>query len=418
MTIRAVEHWSQTGRFLVGGRFYNNTPPDEDEFHGLAQYNPSAQSDPPAYGWEPFGYPTVGDAHYWIEPEPSGDAYVTAIVEIVAPGKPLDKAVFVAGHFTLVQGEDTSTHEDLTFSAENCAWLNPEDGSFNAFIDPLGFVIPGPVFAFAQNTFDGALDGAMYLYFAGDSGEQPSGLPYPAVGRIRIDGSSPGQIEELVSNGYPYSGPLKAFNEPAVIYDLIVTREYLYAVGDFDLVADVGGPNGTIWNAWGLARFSFADARWSPLEASEGDELLNGIPFAGDADWPGVFFGGEFTAVDASIPSFHIGGAYYEGAVDAPVFSEATTVASVRLRLPKPNPSAGDTTIDFFLPMKMHVRVEVYDVTGRRVRALVEGTSSPGDHNVLWNGKGDDGQNVANGVYFVRLTSQQATLTERVVLLR
>jgi len=83
-----------------------------------------------------------------------------------------------------------------------------------------------------------------------------------------------------------------------------------------------------------------------------------------------------------------------------------------------PNPFNPYTTIRFSLASPGHALLQVYDVSGRLVKTLVEGGLPAGDHSVRWRGLNHQGVGVASGVYFCRLTSGGYTATSRMVLLR
>lgn len=68
-----------------------------------------------------------------------------------------------------------------------------------------------------------------------------------------------------------------------------------------------------------------------------------------------------------------------------------------------PNPVRESTVIRFRLPESGQARVEIYDLAGRRVRALVDGSRGAGQNEIVWNGRDDRGERVATGVYFARL---------------
>ncbi|HMB90640.1 MAG TPA: lamin tail domain-containing protein, partial [Rhodothermales bacterium] len=78
-----------------------------------------------------------------------------------------------------------------------------------------------------------------------------------------------------------------------------------------------------------------------------------------------------------------------------------------------PNPFNPATTIEFALPEAATVRLTVYDVTGREVARLVEGSVSAGQHRVLF-----DARSLPSGVYFYRLTAPGFTQTQRMVLMK
>lgn len=71
-----------------------------------------------------------------------------------------------------------------------------------------------------------------------------------------------------------------------------------------------------------------------------------------------------------------------------------------------PNPFNPRTTIQFAIPQKADVQLVVYDMRGRRVRTLLDGTLSAGSHSRLWDAKDDDGHTTAAGVYVYRLRAR------------
>ena len=70
-----------------------------------------------------------------------------------------------------------------------------------------------------------------------------------------------------------------------------------------------------------------------------------------------------------------------------------------------PNPFNPSTTIRYDLPEASHVRLSIYDITGRHVRALVDAYTAAGTHAVVWDGTDASGRAVASGVHLVRLVS-------------
>ncbi len=74
------------------------------------------------------------------------------------------------------------------------------------------------------------------------------------------------------------------------------------------------------------------------------------------------------------------------------------------LSRPTPNPSAGGTELEFTLPQTGSVRIEVLDLSGRRMWSS-EATFAPGAHSLRWDGRTTSGGSVPAGVYFVRLVT-------------
>ncbi len=80
-----------------------------------------------------------------------------------------------------------------------------------------------------------------------------------------------------------------------------------------------------------------------------------------------------------------------------------------------PNPFRRDVSLAFELARGAMVRLEVYDVAGRRVRARPAERLAAGRHTWTWDGRGDDGHALRAGVYFVRLTGLAHAVTRAVV---
>ena len=78
---------------------------------------------------------------------------------------------------------------------------------------------------------------------------------------------------------------------------------------------------------------------------------------------------------------------------------------------PRPNPCNPQTTVSFDLPRAGHARLEVFDGRGRRVRSLMVADLPAGWHQVVWDGRTDDGRSLASGQYLLRLTLDGQTLT-------
>ncbi len=83
-----------------------------------------------------------------------------------------------------------------------------------------------------------------------------------------------------------------------------------------------------------------------------------------------------------------------------------------------PNPFNPQTTIEFGLPARGAVRLEVFDALGQRVGVLLDGTLAEGRHTVQWDGRDQLGRPLGSGIYFYRLYSGGSERVRRMVLLR
>ena len=82
-----------------------------------------------------------------------------------------------------------------------------------------------------------------------------------------------------------------------------------------------------------------------------------------------------------------------------------------------PNPFNPSTTLPYQLQQSGHVRLEVFNMLGQRMRTLVDGVQPAGFHQVNWNAKDDQGNGVAAGVYIYRIEVEGAVETRRMLLL-
>lgn len=83
-----------------------------------------------------------------------------------------------------------------------------------------------------------------------------------------------------------------------------------------------------------------------------------------------------------------------------------------------PNPFNAGTVIRFAQPIDGNVKIDVFNILGRKVRTLVNEFRVAGTHQTDWDGLSDDGVQVATGVYFYRITTDAFSSTRKMVLLK
>ena len=102
-----------------------------------------------------------------------------------------------------------------------------------------------------------------------------------------------------------------------------------------------------------------------------------------------------------------------EAGLDAEVLPQ-----SPRLSSPRPNPFNPSVTVQLIAPLPATVDVAVYDVQGRRLRALLGGPVAVGSHPCTWDGRDDAGRTVGSGTYFVRLEADGRSEAIKILLAR
>jgi len=133
--------------------------------------------------------------------------------------------------------------------------------------------------------------------------------------------------------------------------------------------------------------------RWDSL----GGSVMNIFNFVGQPSKFGSFGILEWIDQDSTLAPKYSAAKEY--------LSAPTPVEGVLTQLPKayslsqnyPDPFNPSTVIEYSLPAKSSVRLEVFNVLGQRVVTLYDGEQSAGNQRVQWNA------NVSSGIYFCRI---------------
>jgi hypothetical protein len=116
----------------------------------------------------------------------------------------------------------------------------------------------------------------------------------------------------------------------------------------------------------------------------------------------------------AACPSVAPVGAAIAGSGDRPL--------SLELAAPFPNPSRAGFGLSYALPAPAAVRIEVFDVQGRRTSIVEDSRRESGRHRATWDATSEEGLRVSPGTYFVRLRAEAPdgvrTATCKVTVLR
>jgi hypothetical protein len=151
---------------------------------------------------------------------------------------------------------------------------------------------------------------------------------------------------------------------------------------------------------------------WDDPRLYRGDDLLLGedlrfvqtLPLTLTDEGNGLLRGSFFVTVDSAGWSGPM-------SVEAP----AALALPERLEIEStfPNPFNPSTTVTVAMSRRGQLEVKVFDVLGRQVRVLENGTRGAGTHKILFDGEG-----LPSGIYFVRAMSAGQVDVNKVVLLR
>jgi len=82
-----------------------------------------------------------------------------------------------------------------------------------------------------------------------------------------------------------------------------------------------------------------------------------------------------------------------------------------------PNPFNPSTVISYEIPHPAHLRIEIYNVLGQKIKTLFDGFQASLYGRVVWDGINEKGQGVSAGVYIYSLITDNARLNRKMLLL-
>ncbi len=83
-----------------------------------------------------------------------------------------------------------------------------------------------------------------------------------------------------------------------------------------------------------------------------------------------------------------------------------------------PNPFNENTSFEFYINKKSNVFIGIYSYNGQLVKTLLNNQVDSGNHRVIWNGRNDNNQQLANGLYFCKIINEGNSITEKIILMK
>lgn len=264
------------------------------------------------------------------------------------------------------------------------------------------------------------------------------------------------------SNGLPIATGILHQGNPAIVSDgvggaTITWDAETYFDGYPDVITQRIAPDGAeMWTAGGVLVGSGPGVQFWPLTVSDGvggvaivwrsDYLCGGfhagrVDAEGDVLWP--VEGVPISTIAACHRDPTIVGSGWGGVIVAwvddrnginneDVYAQRVTLEGsipTAVRRPNaptplvvfqnvPNPFTSHTTFEFDLQDPSEVKVDVYDVTGRLVKAASVGTMGRGRHQLAFDGRDAAGNKLPSGVYFYRVSARGSSVSRKILLTR
>ena len=153
---------------------------------------------------------------------------------------------------------------------------------------------------------------------------------------------------------------------------------------------------------------------YETLQQAANQDPAGGIVSMAAGIYPGAVTIDKAMTIQAPVGTVTIGGSGMLKMVDQQYYkSKQNKPARFRLFANYPNPFNPVTTISYDLPEHADVRLEIFDILGRRAARLVNETQPPGTHQVSW-----DATAVASGVYIYRITVGDVTQSRQMMLVK
>jgi flagellar hook assembly protein FlgD len=83
-----------------------------------------------------------------------------------------------------------------------------------------------------------------------------------------------------------------------------------------------------------------------------------------------------------------------------------------------PNPFNPSTKLEYYVPESSKISIDIFNVKGQKVNGLCSGFRDKGIHQINWNGKDDNGNNLGSGVYFASFNINGRQITKKMIMLK
>jgi N-acetylneuraminic acid mutarotase len=240
------------------------------------------------------------------------------------------------------------------------------------------------------------------------------GISVPYVNALAVVGN-----EVFVGGGFISAGGVSAigvarFNTQTNTWSSLGTGSSNGVGGRVDALAVVGNEvvvGGAFTSAGGVsannvARFNTQTNTWSSLGTGSSNGV-NGEVRALAVVGNEVVVGGIFTLAGGIASTFI---ARWNSGTSRVEQLSPTAPKTFLLEQNYPNPFNPSTTIRYQLPVASEVKLEVYDVLGKKIATLVNERQSAGSYQVVWNASG-----LSSGTYFYRLQAGSFVETKKMI---
>jgi choice-of-anchor A domain-containing protein/uncharacterized repeat protein (TIGR01451 family) len=240
------------------------------------------------------------------------------------------------------------------------------------------------------NIFAGTMGGGIFKLFNGESNWYHYDLENNLISTLA---STPTAIFASVYGGGLYRSLDKGSNwekttlDQQFIYSTIVDKNNKVLVSTWTSGVHTSTDDGATWTALGMVGFNVNTLIANPNQS----EVL-----AGTTD--GKIYKIKFSVTD--------------------VDGENSLPTNYELSQNYPNPFNPTTTINYAMPERSRVKIEIFNILGQKVTTLLDREETAGKHNIVWNSKNDHGAMVSSGVYIIKMAAGSFVHVKKMMLLK
>ena len=100
-----------------------------------------------------------------------------------------------------------------------------------------------------------------------------------------------------------------------------------------------------------------------------------------------------------------------------PVDEEITIYPSFKVSN-YPNPFNTSTTISFYIPKYIKLKLSIYNIKGQKIKTIVNSNLNIGKHSFIWNGRDENDKLVSSGIYFYKMETENFSEIKKAILLK
>jgi hypothetical protein len=105
-------------------------------------------------------------------------------------------------------------------------------------------------------------------------------------------------------------------------------------------------------------------------------------------------------------------------ASESAVTTHATQPTGFSMAQNYPNPFNPTTGITYAIPVSNHVSIDVFNMTGQKVKTLVDQYMTAGTYRIEWDGTDDAGRSMTSGTYFYKMSSSHFNSVKKMLLVK